>query len=104
MRFAAKPVFRILVNTPSSLGGVGAVTGLAPSFTLGCGTWGGSSTSDNVTPLHLINIKRVAYSIKDIDEVVQKAPDKMQDKASGTVNVEEIIARVIKTLRESGDI
>lgn len=68
MKFAEKPVFRILVNTPSTHGGVGASTGLAPSFTLGCGTWGGSATSDNVTPMHLINIKRVAYGIKDFTE------------------------------------
>lgn len=66
IKFAAKPVFRILVNTPSSQGGVGAATGLSPAFTLGCGTWGGSATSDNVTPLHLINIKRLAYGIKDV--------------------------------------
>ena len=65
MKFAAKPVFRILVNVPSSLGAVGVLTGLAPSFTLGCGTWGGSATSDNVTPMHLINIKRVAYGIRE---------------------------------------
>jgi acetaldehyde dehydrogenase (acetylating) len=64
-RFATKPVFRILVNTPSSQGGTGVSTGLAPAFTLGCGTWGGSATSDNVTPLNLINIKRVAYGIKE---------------------------------------
>lgn len=56
-----KPIFRILVNTPAALGGVGATTGLSPSFTLGCGTWGGSSVSENVTPLHLINTKRVAW-------------------------------------------
>ena len=68
MKFAEKPVFRILVNTASSQGGVGASTGLSPAFTLGCGTWGGSATSDNVTPLHLINIKRVAYGIKDFTE------------------------------------
>jgi acetaldehyde dehydrogenase (acetylating) len=65
MRFAEKPVFRILVNTASSQGGTGVSTGLSPSFTLGCGTWGGSATSDNVTPMHLINIKRVAYGIKE---------------------------------------
>ena len=68
MKFAEKPVFRILVNTSSSQGGVGASTGLSPAFTLGCGTWGGSATSDNVTPMHLINIKRVAYGIKDFTE------------------------------------
>ncbi|SDE65615.1 acetaldehyde dehydrogenase (acetylating) [Sporomusa acidovorans] len=64
-----KPVFRILVNTPSSLGGVGATTGLAPSFTLGCGTWGGSSVSENVTPLHLINVKRVAWPVREPAEL-----------------------------------
>lgn len=65
MKFAKKPAARILVNTGSAQGGTGASTGLMPSFTLGCGTWGGSSTSENVTPMHLVNIKRVAYGLKD---------------------------------------
>lgn len=65
MKFAKKPASRILVNTGGSQGGTGASTGLIPSFTLGCGTWGGSSVSENVTPMHLINIKRVAYGLKD---------------------------------------
>ncbi|MCL6614693.1 MAG: aldehyde dehydrogenase family protein, partial [Firmicutes bacterium] len=64
MEFALKkPVFRILVNTPSSQGAIGLTTGLPPSLTLGCGTWGGNSTSDNVGPLHLINRKRLAYHL-----------------------------------------
>lgn len=46
------------------MGGTGASTGLLPSFTLGCGTWGGSSVSENVSPLHLINVKKVAYGTK----------------------------------------
>jgi len=65
MKFAKKPAARILVNTGSTQGAVGASTGLTPSFTLGCGTWGGSSVSENVSPMHLINIKRVAYGVKD---------------------------------------
>ena len=65
MKFTKKPASRILVNTGSTQGAVGASTGLLPSFTLGCGTWGGSSVSENVSPLHLINIKRVAYGTKD---------------------------------------
>jgi acetaldehyde dehydrogenase (acetylating) len=65
MKFARKPASRILVNTGGSQGGTGASTGLIPSFTLGCGTWGGSSVSENVSPMHLINIKKVAYGIKD---------------------------------------
>ncbi|MEL7566309.1 MAG: acetaldehyde dehydrogenase (acetylating), partial [Dehalobacterium sp.] len=59
--FFRKPVSRILVNTPGSLGGIGLTSGLAPSLTLGCGTLAGSSTSDNVNPMNLINIKRMAY-------------------------------------------
>ena len=59
-----KPVFRILVNTPSSQGAIGLTTGLEPALTLGCGTWGGNITADNVGPLHLINRKRLAYSLR----------------------------------------
>jgi len=65
--FIQKPVFRIVVNTPSALGGIGYTTGLAPSMTLGCGTWGGSSISENLGPQHLINIKRLAYGIKKFE-------------------------------------
>lgn len=65
MKFTKKPSARILVNTGSTMGSTGASTGLIPSFTLGCGTWGGSSVSENVSPLHLINIKRVAYGLRD---------------------------------------
>ncbi len=56
-----KPVFRIVVNSQSALGAVGYTTELFPSMTLGCGSIGGNITSDNISPLHLINIKRLAY-------------------------------------------
>ncbi len=55
-----KPVFRIVVNTPASQGAIGLTTNLAPALTLGCGTLGGNITSDNITPMHLLHIKRVA--------------------------------------------
>ena len=74
LEFSAKPASRIVVNTGSTMGGVGASTGLAPSFTLGCGTWGGSSVSENVTPMHLVNVKRVAYGIKDVTTLIQDDP------------------------------
>ncbi len=62
MEFALKkPAHRILVNAPTSQGAVGYATNLIPSMTLGCGSWGGNITSDNVNPRNLINIKRVAY-------------------------------------------
>lgn len=60
-KFSTVPVGRVLVNTPGILGGMGYSTDLEPSFMLGTGTWSGSITSDNVTALHLINIKRVAW-------------------------------------------
>lgn len=60
-RFASVPTGRVLVNTPAIMGGMGYSTDLEPSFMLGTGTWSGSITSDNVTALSLINIKRVAY-------------------------------------------
>jgi len=56
-----KPVFRIVVNSQAALGAVGYTTELFPSMTLGCGSIGGNITSDNISPLHLINIKRLAY-------------------------------------------
>ncbi len=54
------PVYRIIVNTQTSMGATGYTTGLAPAMSLGCGAWAGNITSDNITPLHLINVKRVA--------------------------------------------
>ena len=61
-RFAvALPASRVLVNSPATQGLMGITTGLVPSLTLGCGTWGGNSTTNNVTYKDLLNIKRVAY-------------------------------------------
>ncbi len=60
-----KPVSRFLVNTPTTQGAVGISTNLAPSFTLGCGTVGGSATSENVGPHHLFNVRRMAYGLDD---------------------------------------
>lgn len=64
-RFALEiPVSRFLVNTPSSLGGVGMSTNLFPALTLGCGAVGGSSSSNNIGPLDLINIRAVAWDAR----------------------------------------
>ena len=59
-----KPAFRICVNTPTTHGSIGLTTGLDPAMTLGCGGWGGNITSDNITPKHLLNIKRLAYEVR----------------------------------------
>ena len=69
-RFAAAvPASRVLVNTPSALGGIGATTCLFPALTLGCGAVGGSSSSNNIGPLDLINIKRVAWGVRELEEL-----------------------------------
>ncbi len=61
-----KPAFRIVVNTPTTHGSVGLSTGLDPAMTLGCGGYGGNITSDNISPRHLLNIKRLAYEVTPV--------------------------------------
>jgi acetaldehyde dehydrogenase (acetylating) len=61
-----KPAFRIVVNTPTTHGSIGLSTGLDPAMTLGCGGYGGNITSDNISPRHLLNIKRLAYETRPV--------------------------------------
>ena len=63
---AELPASRITVNTPTTHGAIGFSTALPPSMTLGCGSWGGNVTSDNVSPLHLMDIKRVAFETRPV--------------------------------------
>ncbi len=80
-RFAARmKTCRILVNTPSSQGGIGDLYNfrLAPSLTLGCGSWGGNSVSENVGVKHLINIKTVAERRENM--LWFRAPEKVYEK------------------------
>jgi hypothetical protein len=60
------PASRVVINSGTTQGAIGLSTGLPPSMTLGCGSWGGNVTSDNVSPVHLIDIKRVAFETKPI--------------------------------------
>jgi len=61
-----KPAFRIVVNTPTTHGSIGLSTGLEPAMTLGCGGYGGNITSDNISPRHLLNTKRLAYETNPV--------------------------------------
>jgi len=70
-----KPAYRICVNTAATHGSVGMTTGVPPSMTLGCGTPGGNITSDNITPLHLINLKRLAFETLAVDQIQYQAVD-----------------------------
>ena len=101
-----KPISRLLVNTPASLGGVGATTSLQPALTLGCGAVGKSATSDNVGPLNLINIRRVAYGVRELSDLRGDAPAPAVGQTcseSGQLNVtreeiEAITREIVKRL------
>ena len=68
-----KPAYRVCVNTPATLGAIGLTTGLDPAMTLGCGGFGGNITSDNISPKHLLNIKRLAYEIRPVNHAGRTA-------------------------------
>lgn len=72
-----KPVGRVLVNTAGTFGSMGATTNLFPSMTLGSGSAGDGMTSDNVSPMNLIYVRKVGYGVRRVDEFVK------------TVNTEE---------------
>jgi len=86
------PVSRFLVNTPAALGGIGATTGLFPALTLGCGAVGGSSSSNNISPLDLINIRRVAWG-----QEAQKSPEVRVQVDDALV--ERIAAKILERLK-----
>jgi acetaldehyde dehydrogenase (acetylating) len=87
-----KPAYRICVNTPATLGAIGYTTDLDPSMTLGCGGFGGNITSDNISPKHLLNIKRVAYETKPLARAWSAgAPG--ATGASGTVRLPQAPAK-----------
>ena len=65
------PVSRFLVNAPAAQGGIGAQTALFPALTLGCGAVGGSSSSENISPMNLVNIRMVAWGKPQTDDLVE---------------------------------
>ena len=91
-RFALRiPVSRFLVNTPAALGGIGATTALFPALTLGCGAVGGSSSSNNISPLDLINIRRVAWD-------TGKKPEKEKPAGVNAALVEILTQKILEQL------
>jgi acetaldehyde dehydrogenase (acetylating) len=98
---ALMPAARVVVNTPSTHGAIGFSTALAPSMTLGCGSWGGNVTSDNISPLHLMDIKRVAFETRPVTSANQTtvqpaisptAPTPQIDRAAITAMVDKFLA------------
>lgn len=102
-RFAVHiPASRMLINTPGSLGGVGATTNLFPALTLGCGAIGGSSSSNNIGPMDVINIKRVAYGVMELEEIRKNTPCSAPEATvcTGQTNEAFIDALVKKIMKE----
>lgn len=111
-----KPVSRVLVNTPATLGGIGATTNLFPALTLGCGAAGGGITSDNVSPLNLINIRKVGYGVRRLEDITKNtqagegtgtggAGDVARQLAGeSTSDLKELLEKLLKQLlaREKG--
>jgi acetaldehyde dehydrogenase (acetylating) len=106
------PAFRVMVNTSSPQGSVGVTTNLQPSMTLGCGAMGGNSTSDNVGPQHLINIKRLAWAVRLPEEALPvpalrpaaaaAAPAAPTQAAPASIDRDAVLAAVEKYLAEKG--
>jgi acetaldehyde dehydrogenase (acetylating) len=93
------PAFRILVNTPAPHGSVGITTDVFPAMTLGCGAVAGNSTSDNIGPLHLINIKRIAYVTREAEEAFESP---QAARSSGGIDRQMVVAAVERYLAKRG--
>ena len=76
------PVSRFLVNAPAAQGGIGAATKLFPALTLGCGAVGGSSSSNNISPMDLVNIRKVAWGQGSEDDLVEILTMKILERLS----------------------
>jgi acetaldehyde dehydrogenase (acetylating) len=99
-----KPAFRIIVNSPTTLGSIGLTTGLDPAMTLGCGGYGGNITSDNISPKHLLNIKRLAYEVTPAASATSvSAPARTSSTPASTgISAETLAARVGAFLGQRG--
>jgi hypothetical protein len=85
------PAYRVIANSPTPTGSTGISTNLFPAMTLGCGAVAGNSTSDNISPLHLINIKRLAYAV-DASPMPLEIDPKNIDRAQIISAVERFLA------------
>ena len=95
------PASRILVNTPSALGGIGGTTSLMPSLTLGCGAIGGSATSENVGPENLFNLRHVAHGTLELDEIRESAKQQLSACPNDLNNtdIDHIVRKIIERLQ-----
>ncbi len=97
-----KPAFRICVNTPTTHGSIGLTTGLDPAMTLGCGGWGGNITSDNITPRHLLNVKRLAYELRPAVPSASSLPKAPARPEPAGIPAQALAARIDSFLESRG--
>lgn len=99
------PASRVVINSPTTHGAIGLSTDLAPSMTLGCGSWGGNVTSDNVSPIHLMDIKRVAFESKPINKARNLTEQKSAPVSQKVLPKREQIAAIVDSFlsRKLGD-
>lgn len=93
------PVSRFLINTPGSLGGIGASTNIMPALTLGCGAVGGSSKSANIGPMDLLDIRKATYGVKEIEDIRPQGGSCASQSVSESA-VDEIVRLVIEKLKK----
>lgn len=95
-----KPASRILVNTSTTHGAVGATTNLFPALTLGCGAVGGSATSDNISPLNLIDVRRMAYGVREVEDVVHdgESLSKTMNTESKELDLEDVVRKILREM------
>jgi acetaldehyde dehydrogenase (acetylating) len=103
------PAFRVLVNTSAPQGSTGITTNVFPSMTLGCGAVAGNITGDNIGPLHLINIKRLAYAVRKPEEAFEVpaatsagVPQTFNASRGATVDRQMLVTAVEKYLSGRG--
>lgn len=92
---------RVVVNSGTTFGGIGATTGIQPSMTLGCGSYGNNISSDNISVEHLLNIKRVAYGVREMEEapvVPSYQPVSTVAASSGASISRDEIMDIVKTV------
>lgn len=97
------PASRIIVNTPSALGGIGGTTGLMSALTLGCGAIGGSATSENVGPMNLLNKRHVAEGLLELDDIKAGLPTctngACRDPKVEKIDIDAVVGEIVKRLR-----
>ncbi|MGL4848647.1 MAG: acetaldehyde dehydrogenase (acetylating) [Clostridium sp.] len=104
-RFALEmPVSRMVVNSPSALAGIGAVNNIVPALTLGCGAIGGSSTSNNIGPMDLMNVRNIAYGTKELEDIKKVANQNISTVSGIDLSEKEelinlLVQKIVKELR-----